>query len=70
MGTTCTKITLSMEDDDGQKWESVIDTALGVRDVSMSHEFLPDTAEEKITLTIIRRSKQSEEYAVYRRGMF
>jgi hypothetical protein len=64
MSAICKRIIMDMEEE-GEKWHYVIDTVNGVRDVSSSHEFLPETGEEKIVITVIRRTKQSKEYATY-----
>ena len=68
MSTHCNKIVLYMEED-GQMWEYVIETVLGARDVALEHSFLPETAEEKITITVIRKTQQSIEYSAYVKSM-
>jgi hypothetical protein len=63
MSAHCRKITFEMEED-GQVWETVF-TMENVNDASIKQSFLPDTAEEEILIRIVRRTRQTEEYASY-----
>ena len=62
--THCRKITFEMQGDSNDVWEQVF-TMENVQEIVISHEFLPKTYQEKITVTIIRRNRQTEEVAAY-----
>jgi hypothetical protein len=59
----CRKITFEMEED-GQVWNNVL-TMENVVETTLTQTFLTKTAEEEIIIRIVRRTRQSEEYAVY-----
>ena len=62
---TLTKIVFHHKEEDGTERTQVLDALLGVQDISIEHNFLPETGSEEIVLRIVRVSRQSQEYAAY-----
>lgn len=63
--TVLTKIAFHMKEEDGTEWIREFDGLLGSPEVYWSHEFLNETGQEQITLTMKRKTQQSIDYANY-----